>query len=567
MGIANFIMQGYGDAYYLRGSDLYRGSVKLNGFFEPVDKIRALTGAAATIFAGDIRVSTNVTENGRRASGTHLARGAAYEALFSQGRAFRGQANILGETYLVAYEPIFGADRQVLGALFTGIPKDQFMAPVRRLQLQIAVLALIACVITGGVALAITRRMFRPLTQLSGAMDTLSAGRHNTVVPWLARRDDIGRMARSVETFRQAAAVKAQLETDAAVHHQRAAARLEEVEAAHKLAAEDQNVVVDKLARALQSLAKADLNLTIDEPFPETYQRLRIDFNQAIRELTGALSAIRTSSQTVSDAADALAGDAEELARRCEHQSATLEETAAAHDQINATVKQALDKARQTQTIADHARERAEHSKTEVSDAISAISTIEQSSGEIAKIVGVIDEIAFQTNLLALNAGVEAARAGDAGRGFAVVAQEVRALAQRSGAAAKEIRDLISRSGQAVARGVALVGATGSTLHNIVDEVASVSLSVREMAVFAGDQAVGLEKLNRAIGLLESATQQNAAVADRSTTASARLQSEAARLVERVGHFNITRVGQNLDGRAHLEPPRVVAARAHTARR
>jgi methyl-accepting chemotaxis protein len=560
-------MQGYGDQYQARGADIYRGSVKLNGFFKPVDRIKALTGAVATIFAGDLRVSTNVMKNGERAVGTRLARGKPYEALFGQGRAFRGEADILGETYLVAYEPIIGPDRQVIGALFTGVPKAQFLAPVRRLRLQLAVLALIACAITGGAALAVTRRMFRPLAQLSGAMDRLSAGHTDTPVPCLARGDDIGRMAQSVETFRRGEVVKAQLEADATVQHQRAAARLEEVEAAHKRAAEDQNAVVDKLARALQGLARADLDLTIEEPFPETYQRLRTDFNQAIRELTGALSAIHASSQTVSDAANELSRDAQELARRCEHQSATLEETAAAHDQINATVKQALDKARRTQDVADHARERAEHSKTEVADAIAAISIIEQSSREIAQIVGVIDEIAFQTNLLALNAGVEAARAGDAGRGFAVVAQEVRALAQRSSGAAKEIHNLISRSGEAVARGVALVGATGSTLHDIVDEVASVSLSVREMAVAAGEQASGLEKLNRAIGLLDSATHENAAVADRSITASARLDAEATRLVELVGRFNMAKTGPDLGARANAGFSRPVVARAAAGRR
>lgn len=76
--------------------------------------------------------------------------------------------------------------------------------------------------------------------------------------------------------------------------------------------------------------------------------------------------------------------------------------------------------------MAIEANKSARHSGEVVSNAVTAMQRIEQSSNQISSIIGVIDEIAFQTNLLALNTGVEAPRAGEAGKGFALVAQEVR---------------------------------------------------------------------------------------------------------------------------------------------
>jgi len=129
-----------------------------------------------------------------------------------------------------------------------------------------------------------------------------------------------------------------------------------------------------------------------------------------------------------------------DLSQRTEEQASSLEETASSMEEMTSTVKQNADNASRASQLATAARDQADKGGSVVSQAIRAMTEINDASRKIVDIIGVIDEIAFQTNLLALNAAVEAARAGEQGRGFAVVASEVRNLAGRSATAAKESR-------------------------------------------------------------------------------------------------------------------------------
>ena len=372
-----------------------------------------------------------------------------------------------------------------------------------------------------------------PVVEITETISSLAAGNLQVSTRFGNRDDEVGSMAKAIDIFR-ANALQAEAQRKAQDEYRAEQAAI----VSH--AAEQQKRVVEGLARRLHALAEGNLDSNIAEFFPEEYKRLRMDFNQAISELSGALTEIRDCSNNVAAAASELGNGASELARRAEHQAATLEETAAAHDEITATVAKTLKIARETSTVVSAAKVRAEGSRIVVSDAIAAISTIEHSSREISQIIGVIDEIAFQTNLLALNAGVEAARAGDAGRGFAVVAQEVRALAQRSSTAAKQIRELITGAEKAVGEGVKLVGATGVTLNQIVDEVSDIAARVQQIAASSAEEALGLEEVNKAIGQLDMVTQQNAAIAEEAAAASQGLADEADRLVALVSRFQIS---------------------------
>jgi methyl-accepting chemotaxis protein len=399
---------------------------------------------------------------------------------------------------------------------------------------------LAALAVVVGAMLVVSWRVTRPLHAIQGAMLKFASGDFEVALPALDRKDEIGDVANAVERFKVLAIEKARREADDVLRRQKEEAEVQASLAQEQTqAAEEQTRALDGLGRGLNRLSDGDLTFRLAEDFPQAYGKIRNDFNAAITQLQDTVQRIATSSTEISNAAAEISTATTDLSQRTEEQAASLEQTSASMEEIAATVKQNAENAQRANALTQDAREMAGRGETVVAEAVTAMAGIEESSRRISDIISVIDEIARQTNLLALNAAVEAARAGEAGRGFAVVASEVRSLAQRSSQAAKDIKDLIVSSSGQVQNGVQLVNRAGESLQEILGSIRSVAEIVADIANASGEQAAGVDQINKALAQMDEVTQQNSALVEENAATAKTLADQSTALDGRVSVFQL----------------------------
>lgn len=262
-------------------------------------------------------------------------------------------------------------------------------------------------------------------------------------------------------------------------------------------------------------------------------------FNQMMDSLNAMFGELRSTSNQVSSGAGEVSRAAQDLASGSSEQAASIEEFTASLTELRENTSLNAGNSAQARSASEKAESQLKNSMQSMDEMMGAMNGIDESSGNITKVIKVIDDIAFQTNILALNAAVEAARAGQHGKGFAVVADEVRSLAAKSAEAAKETAILIDGSGERVQEGNHIVSQTKSSLEMAIEYVRELVQLVDEVAAASAEQAKSITELNQGLEQISSVVQANSATAEESAAASEQMSLQSVLLDNIVARFRL----------------------------
>ncbi len=296
---------------------------------------------------------------------------------------------------------------------------------------------------------------------------------------------------------------------------------------------------ITEITETLEYISKGDLKHNITRDYVGQYHLIKSSINNINATLKDTVNDIKTSADSVLIGAGQISQTSMELANGANSQTNSVEELNASISIINEKTCETTKKTSEANDLSKRSIDNAKRGSMEMHNMLKSMDEIKLASGNISKIISVIDEIAFQTNLLALNAAVEAARAGVHGKGFAIVAEEVRSLAGRSSRAARETSVLIEDAINKINGGTQLATLTSEALNTIVSDINSISEIIETINSSASEQTEGISQISKGIKNISKVVQINSSTSEEAAAAAQELNSQSEVLAGLVAGFSI----------------------------
>ncbi len=474
-----------------------------------LDGLKERMGCEFTIFQGDTRAYSTVTQNGQRVVGTKLASNLC-DIVLTQGQSYVGQADILGESYLCSYVPTKNESGEIDGLIFAGISvTDAETATGRIINYAMAISAavIILCIIF--LTFYIKKTVSIPLGKITQAAMEMEQGElglaeGTEVSIGIRSKDEIGMLGEIFEdTIRRLRSY------------------------------------IGEIADVLEAIAEGDLTKEANQDYMGDFHTIKKSLDSILGALNQTMGQIAASAGHVSNGSDQVSASAQTLAQGATEQASAVTEISTTITGISEDAKRTAEAAEEVGHFVNQAGAQLGISMENVRELSVSMENISNDSKEISTIIATIENIAFQINILALNAAVEAARAGAAGKGFAVVAEEISSLAAKSDEAAKATKELIENSVASITEGGKVMNRVTEALEQTGKLAGNVTVKMEQVVAAVENQTQAMEQVATGVEQISAVVENNSATSQECAAASQEMSSQSGLLKELIYAFRL----------------------------